>query len=296
MDTINQWAAKHTLGTIKEVFNRPLPRTTAAILTNAIYFKGDWETPFNPQYTMPGKFRSSDSRTVNVQFMRGQFDLMYVENNRCGCRMISIPYKHAEAAMYVILPDVGDLYNIHAFAARLSLDDVRQLVSSTKLASVTLVMPKMRLAQTFSIRTGLSLLQQQSASEMQKKVLGSVPEQNKKQESESVLCGGSNCSLRYQTLCKSRAQPENPEQLYGEDVSGVSHKHDFEIGDIIQQVFLEVSEVGTEAAAVGTTLVDYFGDFKNFIVDRPFVFFIKHEITGSPLFWGTIVDPTNDDT
>jgi serine protease inhibitor len=59
---------------------------------------------------------------------------------------------------------------------------------------------------------------------------------------------------------------------------------------------VEVNEVGTEAAAVGTTLIDYFGEFMNFIVDRPFIFFIKHEITGTLLFWGTIVDPTNYDT
>uniref|UniRef100_A0A1V1FNA8 Putative serine protease 9 n=1 Tax=Reticulitermes speratus TaxID=60591 RepID=A0A1V1FNA8_9NEOP len=296
VETINQWAAKHTMGTIKQVFSRPLPLTTAAILTNAIYFKGDWETPFNPEYTMPGKFKSSETRTVNVQFMRGQFDLKYVESKRYGCRMISIPYKHAEAEMYVILPDIGDLYEIHEFAATLSVEDIRELVSSTNLASVTLVMPKMRLAQTFSIRRLLSLLEQQIASEMQEKVLGSVPEQNKKQESGGIMCSGSNCTQHYHTLCKPRAQAEIPEHVSGEDVSGVSHEQNFEIGDIIQQVFVEVSEVGTEAAAVGTTLIDYFGDFKNFIVDRPFIFFIKHKITGSPLFWGTIVDPTNDDT
>jgi serpin B len=283
------------MGTITQVFSDPLPRTTAAVLTNAIYFKGDWETPFNPEFTVPGKFNSSDSRSVNVQFMRGQFDLMYAESKRFGCRIISVPYKHAEAAMYVILPDTGDVYNIHAFAATLSVDDVRELVSSTTPASVTLVMPKMRLAQTFSIRRVLSLLQQQIASEMQDKILGSVPEQNK-DESKGNICGGSNCSKLHQAFCKSRSRAARPEHISEEDISGGSHEQSFEIGDIIQQVFLEVSEMGTEAAAVGITLVDYFGDFKNFVVDRPFVFFIKHESTGSPLFWGTIVDPTNGDT
>jgi len=297
VDIINQWAAKHTMGTIKQIFSQPLPRTTAAVLTNAIYFIGEWETPFNPEYTVLGKFKSSDTQTVDVQFMRGQLNLLYVQSKRCGCSMISLPYKHGKAAMYVILPDKEDLYNIHEFAATLSADDVRELVSSTKLASVTLVMPKMRLAHTFSIRRVFSLLNQQISSEMREKVLGSVPEQNKKRDVAGLKCCDSNCS-HYQAPCKSRAQAAKPEHMSGQDISRVSvpHENNFEIGDIIQQVFLEVNEVGTEAAAIGTTLVDYYGDFKNFIVDRPFLFFIKHENTGTLLFWGTIVDPTNNDT
>jgi serpin B len=211
--------------------------------------------------------------------------------------MVSVPYKHGKATMYVILPDNEDLYNIHEFASTLSADDVRELVSSTKPASVTLVMPKMRLAHTFSIRRVFSLLQQQISSEMQARVLDSIPEQNKNQEITGLKFGDSNCSQHYQTPCKSRAQASNPERMFGQDIRRVSvpHENNFEIGDIIQQVFLDVDEVGTEAAAVGATLVDYFGDFKNFVVDRPFIFFIKHESTGTLLFWGTIVDPTNDD-
>jgi serpin B len=286
------------MGTIKKIISHPLPHTTAAVLTNAVYFIGEWENPFDPKYTMLGKFKASDTRTVDVQFMRGQFDLMYLQSKRCGCRMISVPYKHAEAAMYVILPDIGNLHNIHEFAASLSVDVVMELASSTTLASVTLVMPKMRLTQTFSIQRVLSLLQQQFASDMQLKVPGSVPEQNKKQENEGLVCGDSNCAHLYQAPCKARAQAAKPAHMSGQDVSRISvpHEGNFEIGDIIQQVFLEVNEVGTEAAAVGTTLVNYSGDFKNFIVDRPFIFFVRHEITGALLFWGTIVDPTNDET
>jgi serpin B len=212
--------------------------------------------------------------------------------------MISVPYKHGKAAMYVILPDNEDLYNIHEFAATLSADDVRELVSSTKFASVALVMPKMRLAHTFSIRTVFSLLQQQISSEMQEKVLGPVPEQNKKQDIASLKCCESNCPQNYQAPCKSGGEAAKPERMSEQKISRVSvpHENNFEIGDIIQQVFLEVNEVGTEAAAVGVAMVDYSGDITTFVVDRPFIFFIKHEITGTLLFWGTIVDPTNDDT
>jgi hypothetical protein len=133
---------------------------------------------------------------------------------------------------------------------------------------------------------------------MQEKVPGSVPEQNKKEDIAGMKFDDSICPQHYQAPCKSRTQAAKPEHMSGQDIRRVSipRENNFEISDIIQQVFLEVNEVGTEAAAVGATLVDYFGDFTNFVVDRPFLFFIKHEVTGTLLFWGTIVNPTNDDT
>jgi serpin B len=283
------------LGAIDRVFNHPLPATTAAVLTNAIYFKGAWETPFNSQYTVPGKFKYNGTHRVDVQFMRGQFDLKYVDSNRLGCRMISIPYKHGQAAMYVILPDRGDLYNIHEFASGLSLDDVIELIHSTTTTSVTLIMPKMRLAQTFSIRKALSLLQEQSEYQFQAKVFASDRHQDNMDESEPLTCWTSNCSENCQTFCNSEAQDvKRDEDIFTFNTSGISTDKNFQINDIVQHVSLEVSEVGTVAAAVATTLVDYSGNFKDFKMDRPFVFFIKHEVTGSPLFWGTIVDPTNE--
>jgi serpin B len=292
---INQWAAINTLGAIDRVFSNPLPATTAAVLTNAIYFKGAWETPFNSQYTVPGKFKYNDTDTVDVQFMRGQFDLKYAESNRLGCRMICIPYKHGQAAMYVILPDTGDLYNIHQFASGLSFDDITELVDSARTTSVTLIMPKMRLAHTLSIRKALSLLQKQTESQFQEEMFSSNSHQNNTDESELVTCCDLNCSENCQPFCSSGDRDvRNDEDRFAFNMSGITNDQNFRIDDILQHVFLEVNEVGTVAAAVGTTLVDYSGQFKDFKMDRPFLFFIKHEITGSPLFWGIIVDPTNE--
>jgi serpin B len=301
---INQWAATHTMGVINKVFNHPLPPTTAAVFTNAIYFKGDWETPFNSRFTIEGTFRSNDTHTVDVQFMRGQFDLMYVDSERLGCRMIAIPYRHAKAAMYVILPERGDLYKIRRFAAGLSVDDIRELISSTRLSSVTLLMPKMKLSHTLSFRNVLSQFQEQNEPEFQK-LHAPGPHYKKTQESEigaqPLGCHGWNCSQYGQAPCNLSAQfakptmaPEKEDRFYF-DMSGASPDQRFRVDDVVENIFLEVSEVGTIGAAVGTTTVDYIGEFRNFKLDRPFLFFIRHEITGTLFFWGAIVDPTNDE-
>jgi serine protease inhibitor len=171
----------------------------------------------------------------------------------------------------------------------LSLDDITELADSARTTSVTLIMPKMRLAQTFSIRKALSLFQKQVESQFQDEMYTSNPHQNSTDESELICCS-SNC----QTFCTSEDRDMNSdEDRLTFNMSGITTDQNFRLNDIVQQAFLEVNEVGTVAAAVGTTLVDYSGEFKDFKMDRPFVFFIKHEITGSPLFWGIIVDPAN---
>lgn len=57
---------------------------------------------------------------------------------------------------------------------------------------------------------------------------------------------------------------------------------------------LSVNEQGTEAAAIAASAIDYILDFVSVRVDRPFLFFIRHEETEATLFWGTIADPTEE--
>lgn len=66
----------------------------------------------------------------------------------------------------------------------------------------------------------------------------------------------------------------------------------YTLNNIYQQMTLSVNEKGTEAAAISAGIVDYIMDSVVFRVDRPFLFFIRHEQTKATLFWGTIVDPT----
>jgi radical SAM protein with 4Fe4S-binding SPASM domain len=214
--------------------------------------------------------------------------------------MISIPYKHSKASMYVILPDSGDLYNIQGFAAGLSVYDVQELISSSRHASVTLIMPKMKLSQTFSIGKFLSLFEKQIDSGSEKKMFDSDPHQNKMKESESTRCNDCKYPQYCQAYCNVSFQSGDdkkvPEDIgYTFKMKGASFDDRFQVDDIIHHVFVEVSEIGTVGAAVSSTIIDYFGEFKDFKMDRPFLFFIQHDITGSPLFWGTIVDPTNGD-
>ena len=76
----------------------------------------------------------------------------------------------------------------------------------------------------------------------------------------------------------------------GGDFSGISDTDMF-VAKATQDAYVNVNEEGTEAAAV-TTLGMFLSAPPAFIADRPFLFFIQDDESGTMLFMGKIVDPT----
>jgi serpin B len=79
------------------------------------------------------------------------------------------------------------------------------------------------------------------------------------------------------------------------DLSGIATGLQLSVSDVFQKAFIAVDENGTEAAAataviIGTTSVQL-DPPKPFIVDRPFLFFIR-DANGAVLFSGHVVDPS----
>ncbi|XP_017879538.1 leukocyte elastase inhibitor-like [Ceratina calcarata] len=62
--------------------------------------------------------------------------------------------------------------------------------------------------------------------------------------------------------------------------------------DVLHKVEIDITEKGTEAAAVTGVVLERDGSQKRLIANRPFVFFIRHDPTKLVLFWGTVNTPT----
>ncbi|XP_053268813.1 leukocyte elastase inhibitor isoform X3 [Pleuronectes platessa] len=78
------------------------------------------------------------------------------------------------------------------------------------------------------------------------------------------------------------------------DFSGMSPSKDLVLSKVVHKAFVEVNEVGTEAAAAtaSTKTYDLFGNPSvRFIADHPFLFFIRHNPTMSVLFAGRFCSP-----
>ena len=76
----------------------------------------------------------------------------------------------------------------------------------------------------------------------------------------------------------------------GGDLSGISDTDMF-VDRATQDAYVNVNEEGTEAVAVTTLGMDMSVP-PAFIADRPFLFFIQDDESGTILFMGKIVDPT----
>ncbi len=82
------------------------------------------------------------------------------------------------------------------------------------------------------------------------------------------------------------------------DFSGISGKKEAKIDKVIQKVFFEIDEKGTEAAAATAVVMTRITSAKpkldepvNFIANKPFIFILKENTYNTPLFVGTFSRP-----
>jgi serpin B len=109
---INKWAEDNTAGLIKNY----LPPDTLTerhrlVLTNAVYFKGQWKDPFKKAATADEPFRLKDGKKVQVKMMHrtGDYPVGRLDPNGPGAALVlTLPYKGNELSMVVILPNAVD--------------------------------------------------------------------------------------------------------------------------------------------------------------------------------------------
>jgi len=104
---INTWVEDHTAKMIRDLIPKgAIDPQTPLVLTNAIYFKGQWASQFKPAATKDAPFNVSDSVKVQVPMMWQTGHYRYVHEN--GVAAIELPYADDDLSMIVILPD-GDI-------------------------------------------------------------------------------------------------------------------------------------------------------------------------------------------
>jgi len=76
------------------------------------------------------------------------------------------------------------------------------------------------------------------------------------------------------------------------DLSGIDGTQSLFLKHLIQKAFISVNELGTEAAAATGGIAEGVSEVTHVWVDRPFIYLIRDSETGSILFMGRVLNPS----
>lgn len=266
-EQINQRVAEQTEDKIQDLMPEDsIDGDTRMVLTNAIYFKGDWASAFPEASTHPAPFHLSRDESVAVPMMhqKGRFAGRRLSN---GGEALVLPYAGDRVVMLILLPpeEVAGQPVDHPLAAweatlpDVNAEDPEQLHEMETLfmeafdqvhPQTHVYLPRFTMTQTFDLVDTMKNLGMPRAFD-----------------------------------------PVNA------DFSGMTSEERLFIGAAVHKSFVEVNETGTEAAAATGIAMQRLSAVidepppRVFRADRPFFFMLIDTRTNSTLFMGRIVDP-----
>jgi serine protease inhibitor len=242
---INNWISSKTNNKINKMIEK-VDNQIVMFVINAIYFKGDWASPFDEKATHLDDFKLQDGSKIKVNFMSKSDDYRHYSCENYDA--VRLPYGRDKIAMYVLLPEVNT--DIDIFIEGISQNELQESFSNYVETKVDIDLPK------FKIEYGVKRLNN---------VLKSL-----------------GMGIAFDQI----------EANFG-GIAPVQASNNLYIDFVDHKAFVEVNEKGTEAAAstvvgIGLTSMPMAEEFK---VNRPFVFIIRDDRSGSILFMGKVNNP-----
>jgi serpin B len=154
--TINQWIEKQTNNKIQNLIPPgAVNSTTRLVLTDAIYFKGDWLDPFDKRATGDADFHVASLQTVKASLMHHTGAYSYFDGGTF--QALQLPYKGGALAMIVLLPKKVD--GLPALEQSLSNDALSNWIGKlAPAARVIVTLPRFTMTQQFELSHALSAL------------------------------------------------------------------------------------------------------------------------------------------
>jgi serpin B len=153
--TINDWVAVHTNGKIKDLIAPGvLDRLTRLVLTDAIYFKGDWEREFQRQRTSDQLFYVKPGQTIQAPLMTQVADFGYLEGE--GFQAVEMVYRGGDVALVAFLP--RERFGLAALEKGLSADSLRLWLGRLQDQRVAVHFPRFKMTEQFALAGQLQAL------------------------------------------------------------------------------------------------------------------------------------------
>ena len=152
---INSWVEKQTAGKIKDLLARTtVDDKTRMVLTNAIYFRGNWTEPFEPGATSEQDFKVVGGKTIKAPLMHQVHEYRYWANR--SLQVLELPYQGGDLSMLVLLPREAD--GLAAVENSLSAARIGQLRAKLQSETVDAYLPKFKLETSYELNDSLAAL------------------------------------------------------------------------------------------------------------------------------------------
>lgn len=167
-ERINEWAEDKTHGKIEKILDEDLDDSTRLVLVNALYFLGDWATPFEANSTWDDTFHGA-SGDSEVPFMHSEWDVSYYDGKTF--QLIILPFLGDDGqvgpfAMSFILPKEG--CSPEDVAEEMTEEGFETLIKEARSVKVQISLPK------FEFEYGTSMVDTMKALGMKEAFSGSA--------------------------------------------------------------------------------------------------------------------------
>ncbi|KAK1874609.1 Pigment epithelium-derived factor [Dissostichus eleginoides] len=152
VEEVNQWVENATNGQIND-FMESIPHSVVLMLINAVYFKGAWQTQFDPQVTSKGAFYLDHSNSVSVDMMKSpQYPLRLLNDQQLEAQVASFPFK-GNTSFLIVMPLSGK-GNVSSLLPKLNISDLYRRLPQEKTMQVNL--PKLKLQYRQELQEALT--------------------------------------------------------------------------------------------------------------------------------------------
>jgi len=253
--TINSWVEQQTENKIKELLQPGLlTKETRLVLTNAIYFKGDWQTQFKKEDTKDQDFHVSAAQNVKTPLMHMTKGFNYFDGSTF--QALEIPYKDKKLSMIIFLPN--DVDGLPAFEQLLTADKSQQWLGQLQpCPEVIVTMPKFKMEAQFGLKEVLIAMGMGQAFDIRAADFTGIM-------SREVMQRDGNLSI-----------------------SAVVHKADVDVNEEGTE-----ASAATAVVSISKKVKTATPPPPIFRADHPFLFLIRDNRSGSILFMGRVTDPT----
>jgi serpin B len=150
--TINAWVEKKTNDKIKDLISKGvLNSMTRLVLTNAIYFKGNWARQFKEDRTKDAPFTLANGRKVDVAMMNQTAEFNYMETE--SFQALELPYVDDELSMIILLPKEFD--GLDEFEKTLTTENLSEWLDELRDREVIVSIPKFKMTNQFALASVL---------------------------------------------------------------------------------------------------------------------------------------------